>query len=189
METTMNKFQKLEDAMFHYGFQHLFSAAQEFAEKQRKILTTEAGAECFEHMVSLKQEYAKNILKAVGEGLSSHLFWKMFMEYTFEELCENVGTQDMTGEDLHDKFRHIIMPLVNTLFHSHNRLRGYGDADEAGMAICMMEELRLLDELQVYLDLRRKSILGDFTNHRKAIRSSYKNMFDAYMEAPVQVTV
>lgn len=189
METKQNQFQKLEDAMLHCGFQHLFFAAHAFAEKQRKILTTEAGAECFEHMVSLKQEYAKNILKAVGEGLSSPLFWKMFMEYTFEELCENVGTQDMTGEDLRDKFRHVIMPLVNTLFRSHNRLSGYGDADETGMAICMMEEMRMLDELQVYLDLRRKSILDDFDNHRKAIRSSYKNMFDAYMKAPVQVTV
>ena len=49
-----------------------------------------------------------------------------------------------------------------------------------------MEELRLLDEMQVYLETKRKNILGHFYSSQKQIRSSYKNMLDAFMEAPVK---
>ena len=47
METKQNQFQKLENDMFHYGFQHLVFAAQEFSQKQQKIINNETGAECF----------------------------------------------------------------------------------------------------------------------------------------------
>lgn len=189
METKQNQFQKLENEMFHYGFQHLFFAAQEFSQKQQKIINNETGAERFEHMVALKQEFTKNILKAVGEGLSSPLFWGMFMENTFEELREQIGTNDCTGADLREKFHKIIMPLVATLLSSNERLAGYGADEEIGGVICMMEELRLLDEMQVFLETRRKNILGYYDASRKQIQKSFTTVQDALLEAPVQVTV
>lgn len=189
METKQNQFQKLENDMFHYGFQHLVFAAHEFSHKQKKIVNEETGAERFEHEVTLKHEFTKKILKAVGEGLSSPLFWEMFMENTFDELREQVGTNDCTGADLREKFHKIIMPLVSTLLSSHERLVGYGADEEIGGVICMMEELRLLDEMQVFLETRRKNILGFYNANRKKIQESFTTVQNALMEAPVQVTV
>lgn len=189
METKMNKFQKLENDMFHYGFQHLMFAAVEFSQKQQKIVNNETGGERFEHEVTLKQEFTKKILKAVGEGLSSPLFWEMFMENTFDALREQIGTHDYTGNDLREKFHKILLPMVATLFSSHERLAGYSSMEEIGMAICMMEELRLLDELQVFLETRRKNILGYYDSSRKQIQKSFTDVQNELMETPVQVTV
>ena len=189
MEIKQNQFQKLENDMLHYGFQHLVFAAHEFSQKHQKIINNETGAERFEHMVTLKQEYTKNILKAVGSGLSSPLFWEMFMENTFDALREQIGTNDCTGADLREKFHKIIMPLLDTLLSSHERLAGYGPDEEIGGVICMMEELKLLDELQFFLEIRRKTILGYYDSSRKQIQESFTTVQNALIEAPVQVTV
>lgn len=186
---TKNTFQKLENDMFHYGFQHLVFAAHEFSHKQKKIVNEESGAERFEHEVALKLEFTKKILKAVGEGLSSPLFWNLFMENTFDELREQMGTNDCMGADLREKFHKVILPMVSTFLSSYERLAGYGADEEIGGVLCMMEELRLLDEMQVFLETRRKNILGYYDSSRKKIQESFRTVQNALMEAPVQVTV
>lgn len=167
----------------NYGIQHMVFAAQEYVHGFPDQSTS------WESLVEHKEKFIQKTLKGVGEALGNAYFWNLFMEHMFDALREQIGTQDLTGEDLREKMQNVIMPLVNTLFSSHERLTGYGDADEVGMAICLMEELRLLDEMQVYLETKRKNILGHFYSSQKQIRSGYKNMFDAFMETPVQVTV
>lgn len=166
----------------NYGIQHMVFASQEYVHGYPQIVG-------IEQQIEHKEKFIQKTLTGVGEALGSEYFWNLFMKHTFDALREQMGTNDMTGEDLREKMQNVIMPLVNTLFSSHERLTSYGDADEVGMAICLMEEMRLLDEMQVYLETKRKNILGHFYSSQKQIRSSYKNMFDAFMEAPVQVTV
>ena len=187
MENKQNQFQKLENDMLHYGFQHLFNANQ-FYNTSQKILNG-TSQERFEHLVQIKLQFVKKILTAVGDGLSSPLFWNLFMENTFDALREQMGTNDCTGADLNEKFHKIIMPLVATLLSSHQRLEGYGADEEIGGVICMMEELRLLDELQVFLETRRKAILSEYAGGRKKIQESFTTVQNALLEAPVQVTV
>lgn len=169
---------KMSDQL-NYGIHHMVMAAQEYVHGY-------PNQSSYELMVEHKEKFLQKTLKGVGEALGNEYFWNLFMEHTFDALREQMGTNDMTGEDLREKMQNVIMPLVNTLFSSHERLTGYGDADEVGMAVCLMEEMRLLDEMQVYLETKRKNILGHFYSSQKQIRSGYKKMLDAFMEAPVK---
>lgn len=176
MEKQIEK--KMSDQLNH-GIQHMVFASQEYVHGFPNQSSCEL-------MVEHKEKFIQKTLKGVGEALGSEYFWKLFMEHTFDDLREQMGTNDMTGEDLREKMQNVIMPLVDTLFSSHERLTGYGDADEVGMAICLMEEMRLLDEMQVFLETRRKNLLSYFYSSRKQIRSGYKKMLDAFAEAPVK---
>lgn len=169
---------KMSDQL-NYGIQNMVFASQEYIHG----FPNQAS---YELLVEHKEKFIQKTLKGVGEALGNEYFWNLFMEHTFDALREQMGTNDMTGEDLREKMQNVIMPLVNTLFSSHERLTGYGDADEVGMAVCLMEEMRLLDEMQVYLETKRKNILGHFYSSQKQIRSGYTKMLDAFMEAPVK---